>query len=186
MRRKPRAKIPFILFLDLDGTLWTHKDVSSMKPPFQQIDNMTVTDSSGQTLRVYSEMLELIDWAKSIGAIVSSLSWNIPDKAVEVLKLLGLYDLFDYHAIEPHPNKNEYMKKVLHLVAREYGRTFKPCEIVYIDDRTIHLEDILRSIGKIVFIQADECRRDIEACKKRILDATSKCTHSSSKLNSQK
>ncbi len=86
----------WLLAVDLDGTLWDHEDVSKMKPPFRRINQYAIVDSRGDILKAYEYMIKLVKWAKENNAVVATLSWNQEEKAVEALKTLGLYDLFDY------------------------------------------------------------------------------------------
>ncbi|MCE4600101.1 MAG: magnesium-dependent phosphatase-1 [Desulfurococcales archaeon] len=159
----------WLLFLDLDGTLWDHKDISSLTPPFKRINDEVIVDSRGVEVNLYGDMVKLLKWAKERGAIVSSLSWNDPRKALEALKAFNLLGLFDYHAIEVHPNKGEYASRVVDTVESRLGVKLRGCQIVYIDDRDIHLDNVKRHLGEIIFLRAwvdfkdyNEARRIIE------------------------
>ena len=43
MRKGPE----FLLFMDLDGTMWDHKNVSELSPPFRRVLETRVVDSRG-------------------------------------------------------------------------------------------------------------------------------------------
>jgi magnesium-dependent phosphatase-1 len=144
----------WLLFVDLDGTLWDHKDISALKPPFRRINESTIIDSNRVAVRLKSDMLDLILRAKKRGAIVSTLSWNNPENALDALKAFGILELFDYHAIDVHPRKGEYARRVVEEVKRDLGVELRECQIVYIDDRDIHLDSIRRHLGRIVFLRA--------------------------------
>ena len=173
---KKSKECSFIVFFDLDGTMWTHLDVSAMKPPFKLVGEGIIMDSNGEKLRLYPEMVELVKYVKELGGLTSTLSWNRQSHALSALEILGINGLFDYHAIRPTPDKYSYMREVLEKIEEECGgRRIPPGCIVYIDDREIHLEEILENIGEIVFIRADKCRNNIEKCRESIKAIADKC-----------
>lgn len=161
----------FLLLMDLDGTMWDHKNVTDLIPPFRRVSGTRVVDSRGVEVNLYPEALKIVLWARDSGAFVSSLSWNDPGKALGVLEAFGIRDLFHHHMIENHPNKDAMISRLL-LTLRGRGLEFPLCRIVYIDDRTIHLDSIYRNIGRIVFLQAwrdfKTHREAIEAIEKRL------------------
>jgi magnesium-dependent phosphatase-1 len=159
--------------MDLDGTMWDHKNVSELSPPFRRVLETRVVDSRGVPINLYVDSLKILLWARERGAIVSSLSWNDPGKALGVLEAFGIRDLFHYHLIENHPNKDQLISRLLGKLRKE-GQDIPLCRVVYIDDRTIHLDAIYRNIGRLVFIQAwkdfkkyDEAIEKIETSIKR-------------------
>ncbi len=173
--REKNKRCEFIVFFDLDGTMWTHLDVSAMKPPFNPVGEGMIMDSSGEELRLYQEMVELVKYVRELGGLTSTLSWNRQSHALSALKTLGIDGLFDYHAIKPTPDKYSYMQEVLEKIEQECGRRIPPGCIVYIDDREIHLEEILENIGEIIFIRADKCRNDTAKCRETIKAIADKC-----------
>ena len=60
-----------VLFIDLDGTLWDHKDVSQMKPPFKRMGEGMIIDSIGTTLKINETMLEILRMIKDEGVLLS-------------------------------------------------------------------------------------------------------------------
>ncbi len=148
-----RGKPGFLLLMDLDGTMWDHKNVSELIPPFKRVSETRVVDSRNVPVNLYIDTLKIVLWARERGAIISSLSWNEPKKALGVLDAFGIRDLFHYHMIENHPNKDQMILKLLSML-KEEGLDIPLCRIIYIDDRTIHLDSIYRNIGRIVFLQA--------------------------------
>ncbi len=141
-----------LLVLDLDGTLWDHLDASSLTPPYTRIGEDTVVDSQG--IRVTLNRGARWFLAKVYGRIALAVaSWNEWSKAYELLRVFGLDHYFGYLGIEPHPHKHLILEKILKWYKHRYGETLRPDEILYVDDRRIHLEDIYRHIGKIRFLQ---------------------------------
>jgi magnesium-dependent phosphatase-1 len=97
--------------------------------------------------------------------VVASFSWNTPWKALEALRILGLDALFDYHLIEPHPRKDLVLLRFLRSLCCERGYIFRPEEIVYFDDRDIHLGLILENVGPVRFIRSMKDCRSFEECR---------------------
>ena len=144
---------PWLLALDLDGVVWDHLDVSSLLPPFRPLAPGRFTSSDGVIVEVHWDVVELLYWAKRSGALAVTLSWNEPGHALEALRVLGLRDTFDYHGIDPHPWKGRVLASVLERVWRERGLRIPACRIVYVDDRDIHVDDVKRHVGPVVFIR---------------------------------
>jgi magnesium-dependent phosphatase-1 len=161
---------PWVLFLDLDGTLWDHLDISSLKPPFRRISEDSIVDSQGVPVRLYGDVVEVARWARRSGGFVVALSWNIPEVAVEALKAFNILDLFDYLGIEDHPDKGLVASKILgDLESRGYK--VKPCRVVYVDDREIHVRGMRGRVGDITFIRAWVDFRNGEELRNRIAEA---------------
>ena len=134
--------------------MWDHEDISTLTPPFKRTEKHAIIDEDGVEVKLFGEMLDLIDWAKNNGGIVSSVSWNIPAIAKRALIAFGVYDLFDYHVIEPHPRKDLMIRKLLWRLKVKENITVQPKDIFYIDDRELHINDIYENIGKINFYRA--------------------------------
>jgi magnesium-dependent phosphatase-1 len=161
---------PWVLFLDLDGTLWDHLDISSLKPPFRRVSEDSIVDSQGVPVRLYRDVVEVARWARRSGGFVVALSWNIPEVAVEALKAFNILDLFDYLGIEDHPDKGLVASKILgDLESRGYK--VKPCRVVYVDDREIHVRGMRGRVGDITFIRAWVDFRNGEELRNRVAEA---------------
>lgn len=166
----------WLLFFDLDGTLWDHKDISSLDPPFRRLSPLRIADSRGVVVTVYEDSLKLLKWARSRGAIVSALSWNDHMIAVSALESLGVLGLFDYLAIEPHPGKGDMARRVIESLRKERGLELSPCRIIYIDDRDIHVNDVREKIGDIAFLMAWRDFKSFEEATERIESILSSCS----------
>jgi magnesium-dependent phosphatase-1 len=163
---------PRILFLDLDGTVWESRDISSLEPPFKRHENMLV-DSRGRKTRMFEGIEEFLANLKSEGLKIYSLSWNNPLNALAALRALGIDKYFDGHYIEPHPRKGIVMRKAL----EDIGNHYSPREIVYIDDRDIHIEEIRELVGEVCFIQMWKDVSDFRTLLHNILKLKSLCTN---------
>ncbi len=157
-----------VVFMDLDGALWDHEDISQLTPPFKRLSNEEIVDSSGVVVRVHRIALELLDYASKSEFILSTLSWNNPSKALEALRALGLEDVFHYHAIEDHPNKALMAKRVVEEVKKRYEKCRDTVAILYIDDRVIHLEEMRREFKNLLYIKAWESCKSPSECVKYI------------------
>ena len=172
MDRNKRYK--WLLLVDLDGTLWDNLDISSLTPPFTRIGKDEIADSRGVRVKLNSEVLKLISWAREHGALISTLSWNIPWKAYEALKTFGIVELFDYITVENTDRKDIMIKRLLGKL-RDVNISFDSCEIIYIDDRDIHIEDIYRNIGDIFFLQYGRDFKLFDEARKAILAHLRNC-----------
>lgn len=149
--RKKGKTEPWLLMMDLDGTVWDHLDISSVKPPYHSAGPGKIENVDGTVISVFPEALDFIRWCRFRGAITCTLSWNYRDYVMEAIEKLGIMELFDYHETEFSPAKDQ---RILHLVntLREKGIVIPPHRIVYVDDRDIHIDDIRRNVGSIVFL----------------------------------
>lgn len=159
----------WLLAIDLDGTVWNHKDISAVPMPYKKISDGVIENNDGIRITVYPEALEFIKWARKNGGIITSLSWNIPENAMQALKVLGIDTLFDYHLIEYHPDKYRLLLKLLNELEKK-NITIPPGRIVYVDDRDIHIQDIRKNIGNIIFIHIWREVKDFEDAKKIIYE----------------
>ena len=165
----------WLFLLDLDGTLWDNEDISLLTPPFKKISDDIIVDSSGISVKLNKDMVKLLKWARENGGITSTLSWNIPYNAIAALQAFQVIDLFDYITIENTHRKDRMIMKLLEKIGIERGVQFKPCEMVYIDDRDIHVRDIYSNVGQINFFQAWIDFNTFEEAVHLIVNALEKC-----------
>jgi len=137
--------------MDLDGTLWDNLDVSSTIPPYRRSGSATIVDAEGTRISLKSGAVWFLRWAKSGGAFVSSLSWNLPERAIPVLEALHVSGYFDDHAIAFTPRKDVLLESLL-IKLRGRGMEFEETKIFYIDDRSIHWHDIRARFPSIHYL----------------------------------
>ena len=137
-----------LVILDCDRTLWDHEDVSTMYPPFVKISEDSIVDSRGDRLTLHEDVREFLEFAKANEITLSIASWNIEDKVMEALDLLGILRYFDYIVIEYHPMKERMVLKILNKL-RKLGLEFKEDEILFVDDTEEMLRRVRESFPRI-------------------------------------
>ena len=161
---------PIIVFIDLDGTVWDHKDISSTNPPYRCVGDL-LYNSTGTIVKLYSNVREFLSLLKTKRLLVYTLSWNDPTKALKALECLNLKEFFDGHVIHNHPHKHLGMKKII----EKLNLNIRPCQIIYIDDRKLHVNDIKKTIGEITFIHMWKDVKDYNELKDYIIRLFNNC-----------
>ncbi len=160
--------LPWIVFFDLDGTLWDHLDVSSTSPPFNRVSTSTISDSKGVRLNLMPGAVDFIKWVRSEGGIISTCSWNEYEKAIGAVEAFGLVDLFDYQKISTRPEKYLLMEQVIKKV-EERGLDVQYDRLFYLDDRDIHIRDVKIRFPQLTFFQMWKDGTNYESVKNSIL-----------------
>lgn len=141
-----------LVILDLDLTLWDHRNVTALARPFKSAGDDAVVDQTGVRVSLYPGVRTLLDGLRARKLIIAAASWNEPDAVQEIFDLLDLNHYFDHKKVEPHPNK-ERLVAALFRDLEAAGRSLSPSEVLYIDDRRIHLDAIHAAVGPIRFLQ---------------------------------
>ncbi len=141
-----------LVILDLDLTLWDHKNVTALVRPFRRIDDDAIEDQSGVRVTLFPGVRTLLDGLRERGLIVACASWNDPRPVEEIFDLLNLGHYFDHKKVEPHPHKQQTVSALFSELAAS-GVTLSPDEVLYVDDRRIHLDAIHAAVGPIRFLQ---------------------------------
>ncbi|MDR7543056.1 MAG: magnesium-dependent phosphatase-1 [Armatimonadota bacterium] len=140
-----------LVILDCDRTLWDHRDVTGLARPFRRVGPDTVEDQAGVRVTLFPQTRPLLAGLRQRGVIVACASWNEPAPVDEIFALLEIGGYFDYRKVEPHPDKHRTIGALLDELARR-GAALVPSEVLYVDDRRIHLEAIRREVGPIRFL----------------------------------
>jgi len=154
-----------LVALDLDGTLWDCEDISLLTPPFRRVREGVIADSEGREVRVREGAEDFLKWCVAKGLILVTLSWNDPRKALDALGALGLLKYFHRHAVEYHPRKHEMLLKLLKRLQDE-GIDVRPEEVVYVDDRDIHVDDVVKHVGPVKFLHFGKDVRNFRELRK--------------------
>jgi magnesium-dependent phosphatase-1 len=136
----------------LTKTLWTHPDISSLILPFKLVSKDILTDANGETFQLFDGIRELLEGLENRKVIITIASWNKPEPVKEALRLFAIDQFFKIVKAEFHPNKYLMIESIISELAR-MGIELNAHEILYVNDRTLHLEQIIKKIGPIHFIQ---------------------------------
>ncbi len=141
-----------LVILDLDLTLWDHRNVTALVRPFRRVGDDAIADQDGVRVSLFPGVRPLLDGLRDRGLIVACASWNDPRPVEEILDLLHLGHYFDHKKVEPHPHKQQTVSALFSELA-EAGVRLAPEEVLYVDDRTIHLDAVRAAVGPIRFLQ---------------------------------
>ncbi len=137
-----------LVILDCDLTLWDHANVSALVAPLTQIDADTVKDAQGSEVRLVPGTRELLRELRTRGILTSIASWNDPVPVFMLFELFGLAEYFTHPKVEPHPYKERTIGALLEEFAAE-GIQLQPDEVLYVDDRALHLRRVRDAHGPI-------------------------------------
>lgn len=164
----------WLLAIDLDKTLWDCSDISKLNPPFEKRNEYLLSDSQGNLVKVYSEIVELLRWARNNGAVVAVISWNEESKAVEALKASNVIELVDFYVIENHPRKDLMALKLYRDLSEKNLGEVTGC-VVYIDDAELFLEQISRVLPSTCTVRAWKDFTDAASLYKCVCKCLTKC-----------
>lgn len=142
-----------LVILDLDRTLWDHHNVTELQPPFHRVDAETVEDATGIRVRLRPGAREVLGALRERGVLISVASWNEPAPVFAILDTFELTRFFTCPQVEPHPYKERTIAALLaELAAR--GTAVAPEEVLFIDDRALHLRRVRAAVGPIQTLHA--------------------------------
>ncbi|WP_337860428.1 magnesium-dependent phosphatase-1 [Ferroplasma sp.] len=155
---------PWILAMDLDGTVWDHLNISGVNPPYTRLDSGHIKNSDNVVITIFACAIDFIKWAHENGAITTTLSWNRKDYAQEALEAFGICNLFDYNSTDHTPDKDQRLLQLINAL-KEKGIDIPPERVVYVDDRDLHMDDIRKNIGTITFINIWKTTKNYKEAK---------------------
>lgn len=164
----------WLLIVDLDRTIWDCHDISSLTPPFRKKDEYVIEDSHGVEVRIYPDFVRVLEWAKSTGAVVAVVSWNVESKAIEALKVAGISRLVDFYVVENHPRKDLMVLKLIDTLRRTHHKGVVNCS-VYIDDMEVFLEQVSKVIPGICTVKAWQDFSDFNSFLSCLKNCLSRC-----------
>jgi magnesium-dependent phosphatase-1 len=142
-----------LVILDCDRTLWDHHNVSELTPPFSRVDDQTVQDARGVRVRLRPGARELLAGLRTRGVLISIASMNHPEPVLAIFDLLELTEFFTRPKVEPHPHKDRTIGATLRELAAD-GAVLQPDEVVFVDDKPMHLTQVREALGSIRTLQA--------------------------------
>lgn len=141
-----------LVIFDCDLTLWNHEDASELKRPFVLVDENTVRDQAGTLVSLFPQVRDVLAELERRGYLLSVCSWNYPQPVFEMLDLFGLRHYFRHPKVEYHPHKGDMIARMLDEFAAD-GIALSPDQVVFIDDRTLHTEEILARLPGLHVLQ---------------------------------
>ena len=137
-----------LVIFDCDRTLWDHANVSELAPPFCKVDDETVADATGARVRLFPGVREVLEALRRRGILISAASWNRPEPVFAIFDLLGLREYFTRPKVEFHPYKERMVRALLEELAGD-GVRLAPEEVLFVDDRAVHLNRVRRLVGPV-------------------------------------
>ncbi|MDQ7859660.1 MAG: magnesium-dependent phosphatase-1 [Armatimonadota bacterium] len=141
-----------LVILDCDLTLWNHPNVTALARPLRRVATDAVEDQAGVRVTLFPGVHRTLEGLRQRGLIVACASWNEPEPVEEIFTLLDLGRYFDHRKVEPHPHKDRTIRALLDEL-RGRGTALEPDQVLYVDDRRLHLEAVRAAVGGIRFLQ---------------------------------
>lgn len=137
-----------VFVFDLDFTIWNAGDTfcSETNPPYLW-EGEKLLDSAGRWIRVYPEVLIILQMLKENGKIIAIASrTNEPEWAKQLLQIFDLDKYFDIKEIYPG-DKMEHLRKIQEQVNCPFD------QIVFFDDEERNIEDVKLHGVKCVLVE---------------------------------
>lgn len=141
-----------LVVFDADKTLWSHPNVSDLTLPFKLVNPDVVSDAKGDTFHLFDGIREMLKTLQELGIITTVASWNKSEPVKQALQLFSIGKFFKVVKVEFHPNKHLMIESTLSELAEDEVKP-KPEEILYVDDRDLHIDKVRERVGLIHFIQ---------------------------------
>ena len=142
-----------LAIFDCDRTLWDHHNVSDLRLPFRKLDEDTVEDAGGIQVRLFPGVRQVLQVLREQGVLCSIASWNQPEPVAAILDLLGLSGYFTHAKVEFHPYKERMIGALLDELTAE-GVVIWPEDVLFVDDRIVHLNRVRRMVGPVQTLQS--------------------------------
>ena len=146
-----------LVILDADESLWRGR-AGRMELPFKRLDDNTVSDLTGQKIRVHPRTRELLLRLRESNIAVGMASWNRREKVEQILRLLGMLEFF------PDPLRKIWYERgrMKHLMIQEMVEeasretpSLEYSQVLFYDDDPSYFENIRRLVSpEIHCIQA--------------------------------
>lgn len=136
------------VIFDCDRTLWDHHNVSELSLPFQRTDEDTVEDTRQIRVRLFPGVRYVLEELRRRETLISIASWNHPEPVFAIFNELGLTAYFIHPKVEFHPYKEKMIAALLDDFAAD-GVGLRPEEVLFVDDRAVHLQRVRRLVGRV-------------------------------------
>lgn len=140
-----------LVVFDADKTLWSHSNVSDLTLPFKLVRRGVISDANGETFHLFEGIVRVLEELQNRNVIVALASWNKLQQVEEALRLFEIDKFFKFVKAEFHPKKHLLIEAILSELSQK-GVRIRPVEILYVDDRTLHLKQVRRTVGPLRFL----------------------------------
>jgi magnesium-dependent phosphatase-1 len=110
---------------------------------------------------------DLLETLRDRGILISIASWNDPAPVFEILDRLGLRSFLTAPRAQPHPHKDQMVTDIMRELAGR-GAALDPKEILFVDDRLLHLRSVRAAVGPIRTLQAGVDIHDLREVLKHL------------------
>lgn len=130
------GSIPKLFVFDLDYTLWPFWIDTHVTPPFEELKRGQVIDKFKMEMKLYPGTKEILMDLKKMNIKMAAASrTEAPNEANDFLKLIGIYNLFDYKEIYPGCKLAHFQNFHRHS-GIDYDK------MIFFDDERRNIEDI--------------------------------------------
>ncbi len=140
--------IPELIVFDLDFTLWDCGGTwcDCLSPPFQVSDGR-ILDRNGMHVRLYDDVLQILDWTDSKGTSMALASrTEQPSWARELVEMLGIAERFDFAEIYP-------TSKLKHFNALQRASGTPLENMLFFDDEDRNIREVSELGVTSVFVE---------------------------------
>ncbi|MCL5782696.1 MAG: magnesium-dependent phosphatase-1 [Candidatus Thermoplasmatota archaeon] len=141
----------WIVFMDLDGSVWDNKNISAAVLPFKRTSQDSISDLTGRETHLLPGSREFLKWVKEQNGLLCSLTWNIPERAIKALHAFQMLDLFDFHRISITPRKDLGIESMISELNGK-GIRIPQGSMFYLDDRDLHMMEITKKFPELRFL----------------------------------
>ncbi|XP_037772026.1 magnesium-dependent phosphatase 1 isoform X2 [Chelonia mydas] len=128
--------LPGLVVFDLDYTLWPFWVDTHVDPPFQRGRAGSVLDARGRPVRLYPEVLAVLERLQGLGVPMAAASRTGETRgATQLLELFGLHSFL--HRVEIYPGgKSAHF----HRLQQDTGVPF--AQMLFFDDEERNIRDV--------------------------------------------
>ena len=143
----------FLVILDLDYTIWPFWADTHVTPPFtiknkNSNNQITISDSVGYEIKLYPEILSILEKAKKEGIRIGTVSrTQEPGYARQLLKLFDLPKYFVATEFDTGPKV-----KSIEKIAKSIGISGGVKNCILFDDESRNINDIERAGGTGILV----------------------------------
>lgn len=123
-------------------------EVLRFKDPQFKVEGNLFIDVYGREVRLFEGVKDFLEWARR-RFILSIASWNVEEIVRPILEAFDIWEYFLFPKMENHPDKEDMIKRTIEQL-ESLGYEIK--EVVYVDDKASHVEDVKREVPNIKFI----------------------------------